>query len=61
MLSDNIMLTERKRQNSEVRKCSARTADGMHRTKNMRWLSEILLEPSGIKPRAWKHSGFSNS
>ena len=34
MLIDNVMLTERKRQNSEVRKCSARSVDGVHTTKN---------------------------
>ena len=35
MLIDNVMLTERKRRNSEVRKCSARTVYGVHTTKNM--------------------------
>ena len=35
MLIDNVTLTERKRWNSEVQKCSARTVDGMHTTKNM--------------------------
>ena len=35
MLIDNIMLMERKRRNSEVWKCSARTVGGVHTTKNM--------------------------
>ena len=34
MLIDNVMLTERKRRNSEVRKCSARVI-AVHTTKNM--------------------------
>ena len=29
------MLMERKRQNSEVKKCNAPTVDGVHTTKNM--------------------------
>ena len=29
MLIDNVILTERKKRNSEVQKCSARTVDGM--------------------------------
>ena len=35
MLIDNVMLTERKRRNSEVQKYSARTVDCVHTTKNM--------------------------
>ena len=35
MLIDNVMLTECKRWNSEVQKCSARIVDGVHTTKNM--------------------------
>ena len=34
-LIDNVMLTEHKRWNPEMQKCSARTVDGVHTTKNM--------------------------
>ena len=50
------MLKERERRNSWVRKCSARTVDGMHTTKNMRWLSAKLnRQPSALKASVWKH------
>ena len=41
MLIDNVMLTEHKRRNSELRKCSARTVDGVHTTKNIRCVVNV--------------------
>ena len=53
MLIDNVMLTERKRRNPEVWKCSARTVDGMHTTKNMGWVLNICTHKQVMGGTVW--------
>ena len=63
MLIDKVMLTERKRQNSEVRKCNAQTVAGVHTTKNMGCVMNVCTHKQlmGETSEAFVHTEWLES